>query len=241
MKTNFNFNPNKLRVLEVFWSIQGEGLEIGKEAVFVRMSGCNLSCVWCDTKHSWGGNLGTDFTLKELLREVIREARGPKQVIITGGEPFLQPEKPLCDLIFHLKKLGYRVSWETNGTIWPPMKLIGLSDFFSVSPKLASANQVHFMDYEMNRWAEALAGKMQLKFVISDLNDMDEALRLLAKSPAVADKRVPIIFQPEASVDKELYERLPDMVREVGEKINVSSFTYNIRFLPQVHKLYNIR
>lgn len=99
----------------------------------------------------------------------------------------------------------------------------------------------HFTEYEINRWAEALGEKIQLKFVISDFNDMFEAMSLLAKSPAVANKKVPIIFQPEASVDKELYAQLPDMLREVGGKINASPLDYSIRFLPQVHKIFNIR
>lgn len=110
-------------IKEIFTSLQGEGANTGMLATFVRFSGCNLDCDFCDTDFS----LGEKYTLDQLT-EVLRK-EGTKTLIWTGGEPTLQLTE---DTVSHFKKLGYRQCIETNGTKRPPMGL----NYISCSPKV---------------------------------------------------------------------------------------------------------
>ncbi|MCU0630894.1 MAG: radical SAM protein [Methanoregulaceae archaeon] len=101
-----------MKLVEIFKSLQGEGKSQGKPTVFIRLSGCNLNCSWCDTPHSH--NEGQEYSNDEIIR-VVGES-GCKEVCITGGEPLLQlPE--LRVLLSRLSRIGYTIEIETNGTV----------------------------------------------------------------------------------------------------------------------------
>ena len=119
-------------VNEVFLSIQGEGLHVGQPMVFVRFSGCNLSCDFCDTEHE----TGVDMSLDELVAEVTARLRGEGHdpwaipVCFTGGEPLLQVDHALVDAF---QRQRFPVHIETNGTMFPPV--LNCFDVVTVSPK----------------------------------------------------------------------------------------------------------
>jgi len=115
------------RVVEIFKTLQGEGYNTGKEVVFVRFAGCNLACPWCDTNH--GG--GLDMTAGEILEAVL--ALGCGSVILTGGEPLFRRGLPA--LLQELKRNGFWVGLETNGTINPAPGERALIDYIATSPK----------------------------------------------------------------------------------------------------------
>ncbi len=113
------------KVNEIFYSVQGEGFHTGEPAVFVRFSGCNLSCPWCDTK---GHENGTFYTADALEHEVLQCSGGDRlhvKVILTGGEPTLQLSEE--EELFR----GFYRCIETNGTRRPPSWI----DWVTVSPK----------------------------------------------------------------------------------------------------------
>lgn len=113
-----------MRVNEIFYSIQGEGFHTGRAAVFVRFSGCNLKCPFCDTDFDNYEKLSEE----EIVDECVRIGRGCHFVVITGGEPTLQVTASLIDK-FHEK--GFFVSMESNGTRKPPFNV----DWLTISPK----------------------------------------------------------------------------------------------------------
>ena len=112
-----------MRINEIFTSIQGEGFFTGVPAVFVRTSGCNLKCSFCDTNHESGEEMSIEAILKEVAKSNIRH------IVITGGEPTLQPELP--QLVEQLHAKGYFIQIETNGTRPVPT----LIDWVTCSPK----------------------------------------------------------------------------------------------------------
>jgi 7-carboxy-7-deazaguanine synthase len=101
-----------MNILEIFYSIQGEGKNQGRPTIFIRLAGCNLGCRWCDTPNAHHD--GNNLTSGEIIGK-IREFRC-REICITGGEPLLQ-EAELLDLLRLLSSLGYRTGIETNGTI----------------------------------------------------------------------------------------------------------------------------
>lgn len=115
-----------MKVNEIFYSLQGEGWFTGTPAVFVRLSGCNLRCPFCDTDH----HTGQQMTALEIATEVGRY--GARHVVITGGEPTLQLEP---ELLRRLKALGLTVQLETNGTMEVPPEALALIDWVTCSPK----------------------------------------------------------------------------------------------------------
>lgn len=123
---------DKLRIAETFVSVQGEGRWLGVPSFFIRVSGCNLRCVWCDTPYASWSPEGQNLTVSELA--ALAEGSGVQHVVLTGGEPMLfEPIESLCRV---LRQTGKVITIETAGTIFRHVDC----DLMSVSPKLACSS-----------------------------------------------------------------------------------------------------
>lgn len=114
------------RVMESFYSIQGEGYHTGKPAFFIRLAGCDVGCSWCDVKESWDLDNSTIYSVDEIVNEAVNS--GTKIAVITGGEPTMHN---LTALTKGLKKVGIRTHLETSGVY----KITGNWDWVCISPK----------------------------------------------------------------------------------------------------------
>ncbi len=157
-------------VNEVFVSLQGEGPAIGEPAAFIRLSGCNLACAYCDTAHEAGRPMEVDAIL-----DAIRS--GPQRVVFTGGEPLLTGEK-LVELAAAVSNAGRLVDIETNGTIAPPAELAGLIDNYVISPKLSKSG----VSVTERRLADGLPPG-PLKFAVGVAEELDEVASVAAEHP----------------------------------------------------------
>ena len=210
----------KYWVSEIFTSIQGEGLVIGLPSNFVRLAGCHLRCIWCDTKYSWFRWEGKAMTVEDIIGSLDRRV---KVTTITGGEPLLQDLVPLAQ---RLKEEGHKVVVETSGTIKPSRKLRELVDVFSVSPKLSNAGFKIKYDFRGDDWAT------YYKFVVldpeKDLAEVDQFVREQGIDPAK------VIVQPDGR--RRDYE---DALRELTEAVLRLGLPY--RVLPQLHRVINVK
>jgi len=118
-------------ISEIFYSIQGEGRLLGVPSVFIRTSGCNLRCVWCDTPYTSWNPKGQNWSVKQILGEVAKYPT--RHLVITGGEPLLAVE--IDELTQQLKQRGAHITIETAATIFKPVAC----DLISMSPKLANS------------------------------------------------------------------------------------------------------
>ena len=132
----------------VFYTLQGEGVSMGKPACFLRLHVCNLKCEWCDTRYTWDANTkefwteGKDWSIAETKLKVesswgCRNTIIPKRLVITGGEPLLQKEK--IDLLLD-KMPDWLIEIETNGTVLPTVKMLERCQF-NCSPKLGNTKK----------------------------------------------------------------------------------------------------
>lgn len=171
---------------EVFYTLQGEGISCGQPAVFVRLSNCNLSCVWCDTPYTWNfertkSDHPEKYVKKEQQTEVaveeLRELINSKTpdgaiLVITGGEPMLQ-QKEIAELIYGGKLKSSRIEIETNGTIAPNGLLVAKCHF-NVSLKLSNAGMTtdkRLRSEAIKMYAQA---KSIFKFVVDSVGDLEE-------------------------------------------------------------------
>jgi 7-carboxy-7-deazaguanine synthase len=213
-----------LKIAELFYSIQGEGSLVGVPSVFIRTSGCNLRCAWCDTPYASWRPEGADLTLGQIVDEV--KAHPARHVVVTGGEPMIAPE--IVPLTERLRGLGLHITIETAGTVFQPVEC----DLMSISPKLANSTP-------NDRWAaqhdhlriqpEVLLKLMgrypyQLKFVIEKPDDLEEVRALLE---ALEADRSHVILMPEGTDHDRLRERavwLAEICKQEG-----------FRFSPRLH------
>lgn len=198
-----------MRTAEIFLSIQGEGLLTGTESVFVRTSGCNLRCRYCDTPYTSWSPEGDDLSIEEILAEV--ERHDCKHVVLTGGEPMLFAEAvPLCEAFANR---GLHVTIETAGTLDLPVRC----DLMSVSPKLSNSTpdaERHprwSVRHEKSRHAPQVVRRLttgyayQLKFVVDTDADLDEIEQYLTEFPHIERGRV--LLMPQGTDCDELAER----------------------------------
>ena len=206
-------------------TIQGEGKLAGTPSLFVRLQGCNLRCLWhlpdgtpcpCDTSHTWDVNGGRVMSVEDIVRTIDLNIGKMRHVVITGGEPYLQPDG-LSDLLLSLEERGIHTTIETNGLYGKMTKMGGmpLANLTSISPKLTNSG----LDAEgVERSAQGTGvlvhaakrahGDVQVKFVISSAQDEDEikeyfylTLRILKPSD--------IIVMPLGSTTGQLAQTSP--------------------------------
>lgn len=197
-----------MKVSEIFSSIQGEGLNAGKQAVFLRMALCNLACEWCDTKYTWDWK-NYDYTneVKEMSVEQVKAEllkRGVKHLVLTGGEPMLQ-QGELLPLLQSLKKSGFFIEIETNGTLTPTSEMIEVVDQWNVSPKLENSGNPSSSreKQECYRFFKQLQNAL-FKYVICTPEDLEE-VETLAKRHGIPDGK--IMLMPQARTREDLVER----------------------------------
>ncbi len=204
-----------MRIAEIFHSIQGEGLLTGVPSVFVRTSGCNLRCHWCDTPYASWKPEGPEMSVGAILAKVSQwECR---HIVLTGGEPLIAPELPV--LAAGLRKAGKHITIETAATV-PPAG-IGC-DLASLSPKLSNSTPPAERDpawakkhEEARLRPDVIADwikfcEFQLKFVVSTERDLAEIKSLLSQLPPVPPDRV--LLMPEGTDSKTLASRAPWLV-----------------------------
>lgn len=223
----------QLRVQERFVSIQGEGVLVGTPSSFVRVSGCNLRCAWCDSpKTSWSPE-GDQTSLDDLVAFC---ATGPRHVVITGGEPLLYPQ--VVTLSRRLSEGGHHVTIETAGTVRVEALV---ADLVSLSPKLAHATPWNHrvpklaQRHEDARWApDVLRGLMtahpwQLKFVVRTdpeglAADVEEIEGMLDALELHALERDRVLLMPEG-VDpvalRAAYSRVGDTATRRGFRLGL--------------------
>lgn len=222
-----------MRISEIFYSVQGEGMFCGVPSVFVRTSGCNLRCRWCDTPYASWTPEGREWSVEEIFKEV-SSFRVARHVVLTGGEPMLAAG--LADLSRLLHRAGYHITIETAGTV-PPGEVV--YDLASLSPKLSGSvpssdafgpgwvakhDKIRLQPGVLREWiAQA---DYQLKFVVGSREELDEVDGLVASlGTQVAPHK--ILLMPEG-VDSEL---LKDKGRVVAEWCKETGY----RFCDRLH------
>jgi 7-carboxy-7-deazaguanine synthase len=194
-----------LKIAELFYSIQGEGALVGVPSVFIRTSGCNLRCEWCDTPYTSWRPEGTEWPLDRIVDAT--RAHGARHVVVTGGEPMIAPE--IVALTGRLREAGLHITIETAGTVMQPVAC----DLMSISPKLANStpgDPAWAKQHERLRIQPAVLAELtarypyQLKFVIEDEGDLVEVRELVASLKADAER---VILMPEGTNRERLRER----------------------------------
>ena len=225
-----------MQISEIFYSIQGEGRLIGVPSIFVRTSGCNLRCTWCDTPYTSWKPEGNGWSVPKIVREVRKHPC--RHVVITGGEPLLAPE--IEELTFMLKGTGMHLTIETAATIFKAVAC----DLVSMSPKLSNSTPWKRAKGKFAKTHEArrlnfdvmkrfLAGyDYQLKFVVDRRADFDEIRGILAELSAVDPTRVLIMAQGKTA--NELHRKAKWIVELCKE--------HGYGFTPRLHiELYGNR
>jgi 7-carboxy-7-deazaguanine synthase len=179
----------KYPVMEDFYTIQGEGMNTGRSAYFIRLGGCDVECVWCDVKESWDANKHPLLTVSDLLQKV--KESNTKLVVITGGEPAMHDLTALTSV---LKEHGYELAIETSGA----HALTGTWDWICLSPKKFKAPLPENMQYAH-----------ELKVVIYHPSDFEWA----EKYKAMVNDNCTCLLQPEYSKHTKAVELIVDYVK----------------------------
>ncbi len=214
-----------MRIAEIFYSVQGEGGLVGVPSVFIRTSGCNLRCSWCDTPYASWNPEGEDMSVDEILGR-IAEFSAARHVVLTGGEPMIAPG--IVELSRRLRDRGMHITIETAGTVFAPVAC----DLMSISPKLANSTPEGPFQAQHERLRlqfETLRRLMaecdyQLKFVIAEERDIDEVRAIVAQLGAPSGK---VVLMPEG-VTAETLNRQGPWIAEICKN-------HGFRFSPRLH------
>lgn len=218
-----------MKIAELFYSLQGEGSLVGVPSFFIRTSGCNLRCTWCDTPYTSWRPEGTELPIDRILDEW--RAHPSRHVVVTGGEPMIAPE--IVPLTHRLRDAGAHITIETAGTVAPPVAC----DLMSISPKLANSTPAATgpeaawaARHERLRIQPAVLAELmgrydyQLKFVVQNRADLEEVRGLVHGLGAPAER---VILMPEGITSEALRERslwIAEACKEEG-----------YRFSPRLH------
>jgi 7-carboxy-7-deazaguanine synthase len=217
-----------LKIAELFYSLQGEGSLVGVPSFFIRTSGCNLRCAWCDTPYTSWRPEGVDLPLDRIVEEWRTHAA--RHVVVTGGEPMIAPE--IGALTDRLRSAGAHITIETAGTVCHPVAC----DLMSISPKLANSTPAAATDaawaarHERLRIQTGVLAELmgrydyQLKFVVRNPADLDEVRGLVSELGAPPER---VILMPEGVT--------ADVLRERSLWIAEACKEEGFRFSPRLH------
>lgn len=212
-----------LKVSEIFYSLQGEALTAGLPTIFIRLTGCPLRCVYCDTEYAFSG--GERMSLDEILAKC--QTFNCKRICLTGGEPLAQPNA--MALMTRLLEHGYEISLETAGALSVadvPVAVSKVMDIKTPSSGEADKNLWENIDY--------LTPLDQLKFVIMNRADYDWSKQILADYQL--DKKVGTVwFSPMFNVYDDRSPEVPSLATELAEWLLADALP--VRFQLQLHKI----
>jgi 7-carboxy-7-deazaguanine synthase len=221
-----------MRISEMFFSVQGEGRLAGVPSVFIRTSGCNLRCHWCDTPYASWNPEGREMSVAEILAEV--ERHPTRFVVVTGGEPMIAKGMP--ELLQALRAAGKHITIETAGTVAPegvPCDLASLSPKLHHStPTVEQAGQAWHERHEKTRWQPEVVRawcegyEHQLKFVVSSEADCAEVEAMMAESGV---KTLPehVLLMPEGKTVEGLHKSALQVVEWCKQR--------GWRYCPRIH------
>ena len=206
-----------MMVNEIFTSIEGEGIRAGKVCTFIRFTGCNLRCSWCDTRYSF--HEGTEMCCLEVLKKVPSDAR---YVTLTGGEPLLQIEEETDKLVEGLLERGVEVNFETNGSR-DFSRYLRDGIIITADYKLPSSGMTQRMDLPV---LSKLRTCDVLKFVAASAEDLAEIERVVAELRPVCHVYVSPVFGSMEPAD----------LAEWLKGTDIKNYT-DIRMQIQLHKV----
>jgi 7-carboxy-7-deazaguanine synthase len=225
-----------MKIAEIFYSIQGEGRLMGVPSSFVRTSGCNLRCTWCDSDYTSWRSEGEKLSVADVLERLA--AFPTHYVVVTGGEPLIAPG--IEELCSGLRERGCHITVETAATVFKPLAC----DLISLSPKLANSTPHRREGGRFAEMHERLRLQIdvirsylnlcdyQLKFVVDQPEDVAEVLGILRELPDV--DRSKVLLMPQGVTRADLEPRglwLSEVCKE-----------YGFRFCPRLHiELYGNR
>jgi 7-carboxy-7-deazaguanine synthase len=217
-----------VKISEIFYSLQGEGALVGVPSVFVRTSGCNLRCVWCDTPYTSWAPEGETWSIDRILETV--DSFRATHVVVTGGEPMIALQ--IGELTNHLRERGLHITIETAGTVNTPVAC----DLMSISPKLKNSTPLErdggrwAQQHDRLRWQPSVIKDLittysyQLKFVIADPQDLAEVSQI---RDSLNVPRSQILLMPEGTSIETIRLRGPWLAEICKEQ--------GYRFSPRLH------
>jgi len=234
-------------ITEIFSSFQGEGIYLGVRQIFIRFSGCNLRCKFCDTKYSlnikkrckvWFDEknffyLSNPVEVGDLVNIIGRFKDSFHSISLTGGEPLLQVEY-LEELTTILKKKGLKIYLETNGTLVNGLKrIIKNIDIVSMDIKLPSSTGLRGFWDEHQKFLKVSKDKVFVKVVVTDdtkISDIVKAVSLVKK----INKNIPFVIQQDFNMNPKIF------LKKIYKCYTFSKFK-DIRVIPQIHKYLKIK
>ena len=218
-----------LNVNELFLSFEGEGLEMGRRKFFLRLSGCNLNCPYCDTEHGWKKEWEED-DLARFLAEQGRKER-VRSISLTGGEPLLQ-HQGLLRLIKSLPS-DFELSLETNGTLFQELEQMKRLDFISLDIKIPSTagRECWAESGKFIRVVRKKRWRYQSKVIVDKTTSIEEVISAAKLS------RDNLIIQPVFKTRYTLPEKRWFSLLYYG----ASRYARHVRLLPQMHKYFGVR
>ena len=226
-----------LRIVEVFSSLQGEGLWVGQRHAFVRMAGCNLSCRYCDAPHAAAADAGSAWSGKRLQDELARlfSRRPHAAVAWTGGEP-LRQARGLPPLLAWVRRQGVKNLLETNGTMVEAFAALApLCDLAAVDIKLPSATGVESWSRHLE-FLRLAPKKCFVKVVLTARTTRAEwrqVIRLMQE----ASPDIPLVLQPATACGGEEPASAPDVMFFLQQ---ASALLKDVRIVPQWHTVWRL-
>lgn len=205
--------PHTLKINEIFYSLQGEGLRQGEPTVFIRLSGCNLKCDFCDTQYAW--EEGRDLSADQICIEVedIKRHHPSQWICLTGGEPLFQD---ISSLTQQLKADKWNIQVETNGIFYQTLPV----DWYTVSPK----PEKYFVQ------TKYMASAKEVKLVVTRELEIETIKNIRGQFP----ERTPLFLQAQSNLKWSLDQGIRLVEHATGENLN------NIRLSVQLHKILGL-